>query len=32
MIKEIVNAKRRTAIIYGNLARFLPVWRMLTAL
>jgi hypothetical protein len=32
MIKEIVNAKRRTAIIRGNLARFLPVWRMLAAL
>jgi hypothetical protein len=31
-IKEIVNAKRRTAIIHGNLARFLPVWRMLAAL
>jgi hypothetical protein len=32
MIKEIVNAKRRTAIIHGNLARFLLVWRMLAAL
>jgi hypothetical protein len=32
MVKGIVNAKRRTAIIHGNLARFLPVWRMLAAL
>jgi hypothetical protein len=32
MVKEIVNTKRRTAIIHGNLARFLPVWRMLVAL
>jgi hypothetical protein len=32
MIKEIVNAKRRTAIIYSNLARLLPVCRMLAAL
>jgi hypothetical protein len=32
MIKEIVNTKRRTAIIHGNLACFLPIWRMLSAL
>jgi hypothetical protein len=32
MIKEVVNAKRQTAIIHGNLVRFLPVWRMLAAL
>jgi hypothetical protein len=32
IVKEIVNAKRRTAIIHGNLAHFLPVWRMLAAL
>jgi hypothetical protein len=32
MIKEIVNAKRRTNIIFGNLTRFLPIWRILTAL
>jgi hypothetical protein len=32
MIEEIVNAKRRTTIIHGNLARFLPIWRMLAAL
>jgi hypothetical protein len=32
IVKEIISAKRQTAIIHGNLARFLPVWRMLTAL
>jgi hypothetical protein len=32
MVKEIVNAKRRTTIIHSNLARFLPIWRMPTAL
>jgi hypothetical protein len=32
MVEEIVNAKQRTAIIHGNLAYFLPIWRMLTAL
>jgi hypothetical protein len=32
MVKEIVNAKRRTAIIHGNLARFLSIWRMLATL
>jgi hypothetical protein len=32
MAKEVVNAKRQTAIIHGNLARFLPVWRMLADL
>jgi hypothetical protein len=32
MVKEIVNAKRRTAIIHGNLTRFLSIWRMLAAL
>jgi hypothetical protein len=32
MIKEVVNAKQRTAIIYGNLACFLPIRIMLAAL
>jgi hypothetical protein len=32
MVKEIANAKRRTAIIHGNLARFISSWRMLAAL
>jgi hypothetical protein len=32
MIKDIVNAKWQVAIIYSNLARFLPVWRVLAAL
>jgi hypothetical protein len=31
MVKEIVNAKRRTAIIHGNLTH-LSIWRMLSAL
>jgi hypothetical protein len=32
MIKGIVNAKRRTAIIHGNLTHFLSIWRMLATL
>jgi hypothetical protein len=32
MVKEIANAKRRTAIIHGNLARFLSIWRVLATL
>jgi hypothetical protein len=32
MIKEIVNAKRQTAIIHGNLTHFLSIWRMLVTL
>jgi hypothetical protein len=32
MVKEIVDAKQQTTIVHGNLARFLPIWRMLVAL
>jgi hypothetical protein len=32
IVKEIVNAKWRAAIIHGNLAHFLPIWRMLAVL